>query len=379
MAGRRKRGFTLVELLVVIAIIGILIALLLPAVQAAREAARRAQCTNNLKQLGLGLHNYHDVHKYFVYRKGGTYCNPCAQPRYDGNYSRLSGFVPLLPYVEQKPLFDRIVAGDPTTNPPIPPGGPAPWSNWGGWNNPPALYLCPSDGKPFLNPGQVRINNYCFSAGDCNSPNCCYGAASGSTPYLRDYPNTRGVFNPQPNNFQNTHICIADIRDGTSNTVFMSERLKTLFGARSAAANEIDIRQGTAMGQSGTLTSPITCYTTTSGQYFRQGVQVKGRFGCQWADGQMENVGFNTILPPNGPGCVDDTNGNSDSLNPLTPPSSFHPGGVNCLMGDGAVRFISQTIDTGDLSAANVAAGPSPYGVWGALGSRNGGEAVSVP
>ncbi len=122
---RRRRAFTLVELLVVIAIIGILVALLLPAIQAAREAARRTQCNNNLKQIGVALHNYHDVNKSFVYMKGGTagYGNAT---RFDGNYYRRSGIVSLFPYMEQGPLYDSIQAGDPTTAPPVPPGGLVP-------------------------------------------------------------------------------------------------------------------------------------------------------------------------------------------------------------------------------------------------------------
>ena len=91
-----KRGFTLVELLVVIAIIGILIALLLPAVQAAREAARRSQCTNNMKQLGIALQNYHDVNRAFPIRQGGTNCY--GSPYHDGNCIRASAFVGLLPF-----------------------------------------------------------------------------------------------------------------------------------------------------------------------------------------------------------------------------------------------------------------------------------------
>ena len=128
-------GFTLVELLVVIAIIGILIALLLPAVQAAREAARRSQCTNQLKQFGLALHNYHDTYKSFVYRKGGT-----TGPSNDGtnNQYRRSGYISLLPFYEQGAMWDQIKSGPPAE-------GPAGWSGWTQWNDAPDMLLCPSD------------------------------------------------------------------------------------------------------------------------------------------------------------------------------------------------------------------------------------------
>ena len=142
--GRRKplpeKGFTLVELLVVIAIIGILVALLLPAVQAAREAARRMQCSNNLKQFGLALHNYHDVYKAFPPRRGGTagYGYVGATDRYDGNYDRKSAFIFLLAFLEQQPLADQVAAGNVlnTNGRMIPPGGPAGWyfnANWTPW------------------------------------------------------------------------------------------------------------------------------------------------------------------------------------------------------------------------------------------------------
>ena len=117
-ANRRfAAGFTLVELLVVIAIIGILVALLLPAVQAAREAARRTECNNNLKQLGLALHNYHDTHKAFVYRKGGTTGGTTAQ----SNQGRRSGFISLLPFMEQTPMYEQINAGDAAIDFTVPP------------------------------------------------------------------------------------------------------------------------------------------------------------------------------------------------------------------------------------------------------------------
>jgi len=134
MVQSKRKGFTLIELLVVIAIIAILIALLLPAVQQAREAARRTQCKNNLKQLGLALHNYHDVYGRFIYRKGGTAGNP-------GNANRLSGFMGLMPYIEQGPLFNTVAAGGGTGN--QPPGGPVGWTGWAEWNVTIPALLCP--------------------------------------------------------------------------------------------------------------------------------------------------------------------------------------------------------------------------------------------
>ena len=124
----KHNGFTLVELLVVIAIIGILVALLLPAVQAAREAARRSQCNNNLRQLGVALHNYHDTHLKLPARK---------------TIRRLSGYIGLLPFLEQTAMFDRIVAGDPAAG--IGPWGADALSNWDGLNGFPTSLLCPSD------------------------------------------------------------------------------------------------------------------------------------------------------------------------------------------------------------------------------------------
>jgi hypothetical protein len=105
---------------------------------------------------------------------------------------------------------------------------------------------------------------------------------------------------------------------------------------------------------------------------------VKGRFGSLWTDGQAERVGFTAVLAPNSPSCTDDANGNADSVNVILPPSSNHPGGVLAAMADGAVRFISETIDTGNLGVAQPANGPSNYGVWGSLGSKDGGDVSAL-
>jgi len=104
---------------------------------------------------------------------------------------------------------------------------------------------------------------------------------------------------------------------------------------------------------------------------------VKGKFSSLWQDGQPEITSFHTVLPPNAPSCTDDGNGNADAANPLLTASSFHTGGATCLMADGSVRFIGDSIDTGNLGVAVTAtSGKSPYGVWGGLGTKSGGETV---
>ncbi|MHB8903036.1 MAG: DUF1559 domain-containing protein [Thermoguttaceae bacterium] len=335
----RRHAFTLVELLVVIAIIGILIALLLPAVQAAREAARRAQCTNQLKQLGIALHNYHDTFQSFVPRKQGTAVNS----------GRLSGFVGILPFMEQTAMYDQIKAGDATQ----PPFGPSAWSGWTPWNIAPDALQCPSanDG------GMTYSVNYAFSVGDTITNN-------------RDATTVRGLFASR------IGVRMAEMSDGTSNTIAMSERLITNFGLGTMTAS-VSIKEGTATGFTGLATNPRQCMAASNGKYYANAAITKGRVGWRWTDGQIEKVGFTTVLPPNAPSCIDGSDGNGDGQNTIMPPNSNHPGGVNALRADGSVSFISNTIDSGNLSAASVTSGPSPYGIWGALGSKNGGEAIS--
>jgi prepilin-type N-terminal cleavage/methylation domain-containing protein len=355
MAKSHRRGaFTLVELLVVIAIIGILVALLLPAIQAAREAARRSQCTNNLKQLGVALHNYHDTNKTLPFRCGGT--SP-GDP--NGNGNRLSGYIGMLPFMEQGPLYEQIVAGGPPTHTggtqDFPPFGPVPWNgNYSPWLQRIPGLLCPSDpGHQLLLTG-VQPANYCFSTGDV-APRA-------------DWTQSRGPFT-----YRNTFNFSA-ITDGLSNTIAMAERCvgigsTTIKGGIYQNLGDIG----------GGAVPPINCMTkkgpdgityVTGGTY--------GNFTAKrWTDGAIGFSVFNTIIPPNGPTCQ---NGTWDGEPTFGPPTSYHPGGCLAVLCDGSVSFFQDTIDTGNLAVNHNVnlTGPSPYGVWGSLGSRNGGEGVQV-
>jgi len=339
---RKRKGFTLIELLVVIAIIAVLIALLLPAVQQAREAARRSQCKNNLKQLGLALHNYHDVYKVFPYRTGGTY--PTGQSdSSQGNWGRGSGMIGMLPYIDQAPLFNQISSALTIGGTTYPPFGPGTWlAAYTPWTAKIPMLVCPSDSQHHAN-NQLGNDSYAFCVGDSGNANLS---------------NPRGVFG------YNSSVNIAAITDGTSNTILMAERTFPI------ATNDI----GWVAIISG-ATVPNDCrsnFNTATRQYTATTLRDFG--GDRWADGGVGVQGFNTVLPPNSPSCSVVSH---EGQNGLYSAGSKHVGGVQVLMGDGSVRFISQNINTGNLGIDSLSvSGMSPYGVWGALGSKSGGEVV---
>ena len=351
-----RRGFTLVELLVVIAIIGILIALLLPAVQAAREAARRAQCTNNLKQVGLALHNYHDTYRVFCAGCTGTTGVAWGQ-HYDTNYAYMTGWVSLLPYYEQTALWDQWSAAGTYNGRTYPPFGPYAYDGTcrgytPGQQQVPML-LCPSDGPAHDKAATTQgYTNYHFSFGDKISGN-----------FTDQSP--RGLFG------RIRHKGVRDVTDGTSNTLAASECLVGAVGGRARM-----VKGGMAAAVSGLSTSPIVCYAridpANPKQYTGTVWGYKGRY---WAEGHGHVAGVTTVIPPNGPSCA--CGESTYCYWGVFPPNSNHPGGVNSLFADGSGHFISETIDTGDLSATEPEAArrtTSPYGVWGALGSIAGGE-----
>lgn len=320
---RQQNGFTLIELLVVIAIIAILVALLLPAVQQAREAARRSSCKNNMKQMGLALHNYHDVHGVMPYCTGNPGGTSTPAINYATNHT---GYIMLLPYIEQATLYDRFNFEAAT-------GKYQGSGNCGTSGSVPATlagveadidanillganviqtFLCPSDpGKP------TRVSN-CVSrsgggGGSTMSPQpetakTSYGfsvsLANGGTQWSRETSGTNAMFGVNSNcNFR-------DITDGTSNTIAMAETTLEIYQSAHEPITWIGpgwSKFGVNMQHSLAGINEWRCCTWDATPFTTN----QGRFGR------------------NGSGGF---------------PGSNHPGGIHVVLGDGSVRFLSENI-----------------------------------
>ncbi len=360
MSPRRRSGFTLIELLVVIAIIAVLIALLLPAVQAAREAARRSQCINNMKQIGLGIHNYisaqgslplgsslnpYDVGGYYV---PGTGALNGAIDNWDG----WSAHALMLPYLEQAPLWNAANFSFATPGR----GGLSVAVNATNWSTVVQVFGCPSDGNfnQVKSNGGVNINNYSASMGPSTFSTTGVGAA------------TSGPFGYQ------TNVTLALISDGTSNTIAFTENK---VGDLTQTAKRSDNSTGNTSGSpsAGSLLDASTSPAGVAADIQACNTQfantaVNNDRGYRWQMGAMGFAMGNTVVGPNGGGvanfgscrigcCVQAEHAN------YIVASSYHSGGVNALMCDGSVKFVKNSIS---------------LPTWWAIGSRGGGETVSA-
>ncbi|WP_165230826.1 DUF1559 domain-containing protein [Aquisphaera insulae] len=351
---RRRRGFTLIELLVVIAIIAILIALLLPAVQSAREAARRSQCVNNLKQIGIATHNYVSTYQVLPFGKGKNYVSvlPGAAA-----YARWSVHSQLLMYLEQGNLFNAINFSLPPETPGMAGDVPfmPPYQNPNRENQTCSLtqvstFLCPSDGNETLLGLWPGGNNY---LGNLNSW-ACDMSESLPTDVPDPFAKPSGVF------YYLSAVKLASITDGLTNTAFFSEKI------RGSDRNDNNARSDSLI-MSGTITPSPSGYEPTHNNCEALSPQTTTRLtrrqGMSWVMGEMCCTSYNHVGVPNGKTCAGVGFAGTMANMPMqVPPSSLHPGGVNAMMGDGSVRFIKDSVS---------------LGTWRAIGTRNGGEVVS--
>jgi len=334
-----RRGFTLIELLVVIAIIAVLIALLLPAVQQAREAARRSACQNNLKQIGLAMHNYHDIYNGFA---PGYIYNP---PKWavSGNYSQWAWGALILPQLEQAPLFQSLEVGKINLSVALNPNG-SPQDKSAFIKTPLSVYMCPSDDgesvlttkdplrdstnawRPAGKSNYVGVNTTrrWHSGGRMTGPDEGAPSQWGTPPDGNTGPN--GMF------FRDRAVRIGMVTDGTSNTLMIGERCWSLTNP--------------ALGNKSTCRAAV------------------------WAGNDVENeqltlhrsLGTLTV-PMNSP------NPEADCIRGFASP---HTGGVFFLLVDGSVRFISSNIDHSPGQAGSDAVNSTLE----RLGARNDGQPI---
>jgi prepilin-type N-terminal cleavage/methylation domain-containing protein/prepilin-type processing-associated H-X9-DG protein len=340
-----RPGFTLIELLVVIAIIAVLISLLLPAVQSAREAARRAQCLNNLKQIGIGLHNYHTAQNVFPMSNTSAWSYG-----YNSEWGAWSAHALLLGYMEGQPIYNACNFK---------------WVTWfaNGWqinltvtNTVINTFICPSDGE------SPDIPNSRQWYGDTNN----YFASLGTTTETFFMPDSTGLF---------AHLRaygVQNVTDGTSNTIAFSEGLiatDTLWRPWRGGVSAGTGGQNKLLDARSNLPALMTDLQTCT-QYFQAHQHPVGANdkGFRWCMGGHGITSFNTIVPPNSKqynwgGCRLDHEGGGFAFGQYMNATSNHPGGVNVLFGDGSVKFIKDTINMQN---------------WWALGTRNGGEVLSA-
>jgi prepilin-type processing-associated H-X9-DG protein len=310
-------------------------------------------CANKVKQLSLSLHNHHDVNQNFP---------PLGNMMNKFTYNATAGtFFHLMPFMEMQALFDGVLAETPIN---------APWDTSTMKNlGLISAVLCPSnDNIAILSPGWIP-NNYVYSMGDG-----CWAQHYVLDSSVNHYVVTRGMFYYGTNSIEGKKS-FADCTDGSSNTVAVSECLtpqeRQGTDVRSNIALYTGIWDGTPNGKPGKCMTGLTMTDSKTFDDSHKSNNYRGLIaGCGW----LSANGFTTLTPPNSPLCAYDQPSDNHNRWGVFPPVSNHSGGVNVGLLDGSVRFISDTINCGDLNAAAVKSGASPYGVWGALGSPDGGE-----
>jgi prepilin-type N-terminal cleavage/methylation domain-containing protein/prepilin-type processing-associated H-X9-DG protein len=350
----RRPGFTLIELLVVIAIIAVLIALLLPAVQAAREAARRAQCVNNLKQLGLALHNYLSAI--------GTMPPGRFNTHIAGNGNCWGAYSQLLPQLEQQSLFNSFNFN---LAPELEASLASASANSTGASTFINALICPTDSAaPVLitvGGESYASHNYDLNVGS-NYPLMAVFPPGVTSPFL-NAPN--GPF------FENRGVGPADFVDGLSNTVAISETIRSNVSSTYATdPNRVFLVTGNNKTDGPPLTSDAD-YLSLCLSLPANTTQFQATKGVRWHYGAPGHTMYNHRRAPNdfqadcrgGLPHSDKSDPNWSYLSLNVTARSLHPGGVNSLFADGHVQFIKNSI--------NVL-------VWQGLGSRNGGEIISA-
>ncbi|EMI57082.1 DUF1559 domain-containing protein [Rhodopirellula sallentina] len=406
-----RPAFTLVELLVVIAIIGVLVGLLLPAVQAAREAARRMSCSNNFKQIGLAIHNYHSAYKQLPVHGAGTRVvgnQGNGTPATSNNGLRLSFLVGITPFIEQQAIWEQIsnpldLDGDPlTTGDVYNAMGPTPWTaQYTPWLTDLPTFRCPSD--PGVGLPSLGRTNYAACIGD----GIWYNSIGGYQWRSGAWADWNNATHEEERALHTRAACrgffvtrqamkFRDILDGLSNTIAAGE-IATDLGDRSIKTQHMNNPGGGSVLRD----NPTHCRTASPGidparpQFWDGGVvevasgqpgagqlaKTVDRRGYRWADARPLFGCVTTILPPNTELCLTSNDGSDGTL----APSSQHQGGCHVLMGDGAVKFVTDSIEAGSSTNGTVhlnggggqAPGAmSPYGLWGALGTRAAKETI---